>query len=251
MCDPGYQSKDKALLMQHRCQREAGTSYAAVTHLRTKLNGAIGQAQQEAQKWLVREPQSSSSHSAAPGQVLVTGCGHQFHILPSYASHGCGNDQAKKYDGEFYPFGSDCVGLLSIWLAGRCCGGLGKSVLKNPNWQKPKTNQNKKNSLKCKDETKEKFEPWTLKPHPFRRKIRQLLSIVLLCLRAPSELGSSFRHSPVALLLPTREARKKTKPQQQQTPARCPRTEMSSSCLPSDVYGLARGRCLLFLLVFR
>lgn len=72
-------------------------------------------------------------------------------------------------------------------------------------------NKTKKNSLKCKDEAKGKFEPWTLKPHPFRRKIRQLLSIVLLCLRAPSELGSLFRHIPFALLLPTHEARKKNK----------------------------------------
>lgn len=72
----------------------------------------------EPSKWLVRELQSS--HSAAPGHILVTGCGHQFHVLPSYTSHGCADDQAKKYNGGFHSFGSDCVGLLSIWLAGRC-----------------------------------------------------------------------------------------------------------------------------------
>lgn len=146
------------------------------------------------------------------GQGIVTNHGWKFHFLPFCTSHSHANDHAKKCSREVFPllaYCSDCVGLLSIFLAGRCWEGL-KSVLKNPSWQMPKTwgvkmrlNRNLNHGLWNLINVREKYGR---------------LSIVLLCLCKQDELDSSFRHNPVTCLVRTPEARKPAKTSSQVPP---------------------------------
>lgn len=75
------------------------------------------------------------------GQVTATNHRCRFHFLPFYASHGHLHGHAKEYSREVFlllAHCSDCVGQLSIFLAGGCWEGL-KTMFRNSSWQMPKT----------------------------------------------------------------------------------------------------------------